>query len=144
MKRRYVIICLFLLIACCIPFAGCGSGDPSVFVFLSVRMKGNGDGTITAVAQNEFELAHTAVPIELSVMFSEDYQSDISKMQTVKSERTDDLKPFGSFSVDVTAADGYFCAVVSYSVNGDVRYIQTETLQYDLNGNRVQSPENGS
>lgn len=144
MKRRYVIMCLFLLIACCIPFAGCGSGDPSVFVFLSVRMKGNGDGTITAVAQNEFELAHSAIPMELSVLFSENYETDASAMRIIKKEQISDLKPFGSFSVDVTAADGYFCAVVSYSVNGDVRYIQTETLQYDLNGNRVQSPENGS
>lgn len=78
MKRRKVFLCFFLIAVCCLPFAGCASDNPSIFAFLSVRMKGNGDGTITAVAQNEFELAHSAIPMELSVLFSENYETDIS------------------------------------------------------------------
>ncbi len=107
-------------------------------LFLSLRMKGNGDGTITAIAQNEFSIGNPVFPVCLRLYVSDVNTSDVSQMQLIDSVREDDLEAFRSVAVtyELTKA-AYYCAVVEYYVNSEAKTQQCNTIYYDLNGNRA-------
>ena len=55
-------------VTACAACSSCNNANRAgTFVFLSVRLKGNGDGTVTAVAQNEFTLGSTVMPVKLTL-----------------------------------------------------------------------------
>lgn len=109
------------------------------FTFLSVRMKGNGDGTLTATAQNEFSLGAGTDYSELTVYYSEEYTTDIDNMQIAESQAADITNERGEFALTVKAKRGFFCAVLKYTVDGESAHLQSETINYDENGTRIQT-----
>ena len=95
MKRISVLLSLLLLLAVCFSFASC-AGEGNVFALLSVRLKGNGDGTVTAVARNEFAVGSSVLPVELTLYACSENMSDTSRMQAVSRTQTDDLNLFSA------------------------------------------------
>ncbi len=111
--------------------------QPSILLFLSLRMKGNGDGTIMAVAQNEFTIGACSFPVTLSFYTAAEYTTDVDKMTLVDSVSNDDLNLFESMTITHTVENaGYFCAVVSFTVNGEVKEQKCDTIYYDTDGIR--------
>ncbi|MCD8295176.1 MAG: hypothetical protein LUE27_08050 [Clostridia bacterium] len=140
-KRVFGIICAaFALLLSCLCLAGCASpdeGNKYLFAFLSVRMKGNGDGTITAYAKNEFDIGPAIQDVELTVYYSEEYSITPSSMEAVASEKADVLKAFKEICIPVEARNGYYCSVVTYPITGLERTLQSETMHYDSTGTRI-------
>ncbi len=101
-------------------------------------MKGNGDGTITVIAQNEFSIGNPLFPVNLRLYVSEANTTDVAQMKLIRSEWADDLEAFRSVTVthEVERA-AYYCATVEYYVNGEQKQQQCNTIYYDLNGNRA-------
>ncbi len=129
-----------LLLLSCMCMTSCTtteSGNTYLFAFLSVRLKGNGDGTIRAYAKNEFDIGPSIKDVELSVYYSEEYRIETSGMEIVGSTQIEYLSAFSEYTMDVPAQDGYFCALISYPLNGQTRLLQSETIHYDATGTRV-------
>lgn len=141
MKKLIPLISCILLFVCCFTCVSCSAeqnGNQSLFVFLSVRMKGNGDGTITAIAQNEFSIGSCDMPITLTLYASDTQEADVSKMTEVDSLTSDTLKVFQSMRlVEKVEVDRYYCARITYPFRGEPKYIQSDTVRYDKNGNRI-------
>lgn len=93
MKRALFPLAYALLFALSLCCSACGESEASVFSFLSVRMKGNGDGTVTAVAQNEFTLFSPPSEVVLTVYRADEYQTDVAKMEKIEQKSNEDL-PF--------------------------------------------------
>lgn len=135
MKRTFAALACALLLLLCLSLSAC-SGGASLFVFLSVRLKGNNDGTITAVAQNEFALGPSVLPVTLELYRTTGAaEEDFSLCESASS---DDLDLFRSLRI-VADADGggYFFAKITYTVDGEVRELLSETVHYDANGSRL-------
>ena len=138
MKRAlFPLACalLFALSLCC---SACGESEASAFSFLSVRMKGNGDGTVTAVAQNEFTLFSPPSEVVLTVYRADEYQTDVAKMEKIEQKSNGDL-PFSeklTILIDVEK-ESYFCARLTYTVNGTTQYLQSDTVRYNADGTRI-------
>lgn len=139
MKRALSLLCA-LIALCCLFSASCAGGEErnqSVFVFLSVRMKGNGDGTITAVAQNEFAIGSSVLPVTLTLYSSDTFQTNVGNMYEIESRATEDLNFLNIIEIVFKVQDdAYYCARIAYKVKGEYQYIQSDTLRYDKNGVR--------
>ena len=130
MKRISVLLSLLLLLAVCFSFASC-AGEGNVFALLSVRLKGNGDGTVTAVARNEFAVGSSVLPVELTLYACSENISDTSRMQA-------DLNLFSVIEVTVPVTEpAYFCAEIVYTVHGETQVLQSGVVRYDASGDRV-------
>lgn len=140
MKRILaVVLSLLAAFACAIcPSCADGGDSQSAFTFLSVRMKGNGNGTITAVAQNEFSLLPVVLPVTLTLYRSERPATGADEMTVAQRRDTDDLNLFQSVEI-VAEADGggYFLAVASFVLNGEQLSISSDVIRYDGEGNRI-------
>ena len=117
MKKFFATLIAVLACSACL-LSACG--NDGLFTFVSVRMKGNGDGTVTAVAQNEFALGGAEMPVTLFLYTSESYETDVAKMTLLKS----------------VESESYFCARIEYELDGEPQFIQSDTIYYDLQGNR--------
>lgn len=139
MKRRLIAAICALLSSLCL-ISACGGGNDGLFVFLSVRMKGNGDGTLSVVAQNEFGLGSAEMPVKLMLYGSDGCFTDTDGATLIKSsEERLGVSQKCEFIYEITSA-GYYCAKIEYAVNGETRYIQSDTVYYDINGKRISSP----
>lgn len=137
-KRIFSVICALLCALCII--SACGGGNDGLFVFLSVRMKGNGDGTISVVAQNEFGLGSAEMPVSLMLYGSDGFFTDADGATLIKSSKEQlGVSQKCEFVYEITSA-GYYCARIEYAVNGETRYIQSDVVYYDVNGKRVGKP----
>lgn len=138
--KKLISLCILICI-CCPLFCSCNATEgknDSIFVFLSVRMKGNGDGTVTASAQNEFAIGYLILPVTLTLYSSETYQTGVENMTVAGSATSDDLNIFGKLNVVAEVGEhSYFCARVTYAAGGEERYLQSATVQYTGNGERV-------
>ena len=137
MKRISVLLSLLLLLAVCFSFASC-AGEGNVFALLSVRLNGNGDGTVTAVARNEFAVGSSVLPVELTLYACSENISDTYRMQAVSRTQTDDLDLFSAIEVTVPVTEpAYFCAEIVYTVHGETQVLQSGVVSYDASGDRV-------
>ena len=133
-KLLSAAICALAVCACV--SSGCKGGE-NAFAFISVRMKGNGDGTVTAVAQNEFSLFGDEIPVTLSLYSCEEYTTDTEKMTLVSRTESEGLGAYKT--LDITwqlTEESYFCARLDYSVNGDKKFILSDTVLYGADGKR--------
>lgn len=138
MKRALFSLTCGVLFVLCLFCSACGENETSVFSFLSVRMKGNGDGTVTAVAQNEFTLFSPPSEVVLTVYRADEYQTDVAKMEKIEQKSNGDL-PFSeklTILIDVEK-ESYFCARLTYTVNGTIQYLQSDTVRYNADGMRI-------
>ena len=140
MKRLCRLLCALLLLAACLSFAACGGEGSTVFALLSVRIRGNGDGTVTAVARNEFALGSAVIPVSLTLYRVSDAQ-DLSLRAVAASAQTDDLNFLASLEASA-AVEGtaYYYAEIVYSVYGEEEVLASELVCYDAEGNRVGEP----
>lgn len=137
MKKFSVLLSFLLLLAVCVSLASC-TGEGNVFALLSVRLRGNGDGTVTAVARNEFAVGSSVLQVELTLYVGTENSSDTSRMRAVGRTQTDDLDLFSAIEVTVPVADpAYYCAEIVYIVHGEVQVLQSGVVRYDASGNRV-------
>ena len=111
-----------------------------MFALLSVRIRGNGDGTVTAVARNEFALGSAVIPVSLTLYRVSDAQ-DLSLRAVAASAQTDDLNFLASLEASA-AVEGtaYYYAEIVYSVYGEEEVLASEVVCYDAEGNRVGEP----
>ena len=136
MKSCSVLLSLLLLLALCCSLASCAGGG-NVFALLSVRLKGNGDGTVTAVARNEFALSPAALPVRLTLYVGAE-AGDVSEMRVAGCAQTDDLGLFAALEVSVSVEEpAYYCAEIVYIVHGEEEILQSGTVRYDASGTRV-------
>lgn len=140
MKKFLSVLISILLLASVACLCACAADGktPSFFMFASVRIKGNGDGTVTAVAQNEFSVGDPNVPVTLTLYRGDNYTADISQMQPLKSERSDGLSFWQTLRITADVDEGYYCAVLEYAVNDEYKTIQSDTVHYNGNGKRIQ------
>ena len=134
--KKLITAAICALAVCLLTFNGC-KGGKNAFAFISVRMKGNGDGTVTAVAQNEFSLFGDKIPVTLSLYSCEEYTTDTEKMNLVSQTESEGLGAYKT--LDITwqlAKESYFCARLDYSVNGDKKFILSDTVLYGADGKR--------
>ena len=123
MKKCSVLLSLLLLLALCFSLASC-AGSGNVFALLSVRLKGNGDGTVTAVVRLTLYVGAEA--------------GDVSEMRVAGCAQTDDLGLFAALEVSVSVEEpAYYCAEIVYIVHGEEEILQSGTVRYDANGTRV-------
>ena len=134
MKKFFAALIAVLACSACL-LSACG--NDGLFTFVSVRMKGNGDGTVTAVAQNEFALGGAEMPVTLFLYTSESYETDVAKMTLLKSVESGGLKISEKANITLKVeSESYFCARIEYELDGEPQFIQSDTIYYDLQGNR--------
>ena len=135
MKRVFAIFLFVVLAMAALAATTALSGCPKdeTFTFISLRLDGNGDGTVTAKVTNEFSLGKKIdVCIDL-------YRSEKEEFGMLVATSGNGSIDFGE-SIEVTHdtdGGGYFCARAIYIVQNRVRYMDSEILHYDADGNRV-------
>lgn len=133
MKKPFTALICALIVALSLPLASCSA--PFTFAFLSVRLKGNGDGTVTAVAQHEFSLGGTEFYITLTLIRKESASSE----EFTEVERLEGSLPALKtlqITADINEA-GYYTARLDYEVGGEIKTILSDTVFYGADGLRV-------
>ena len=135
MKRLFIAVAaLMLAVACAFSVSCADGGSDCLFAFLSVRLKGNGDGTVSAYAQNEFALTGCKIPVTLELYCSqsgEDYY-------LLKSVSSDGLGAFETLSVTAEVGEtSAFYERIVYLAAGEIRYISSACVTYGTDGIRV-------
>ena len=134
--RRAAYAFAALLAAALITLAGCAG---QTFSFLSVRMKG-GEGSIYAAAIHEFTLNTQKISVTLTLYYSAE-SNDAADMYSVESARGE-LGMGEQLEIEADCGGGgWFCARAEFYVDGQRQEIISDTVQYDDNGDRVQSLE---
>ena len=134
--RRAAYAFAALLAAALITLAGCAG---QTFSFLSVRMKG-GEGSIYAAAIHEFTLNTQKISVTLTLYYSAE-SNDAADMYSVESARGE-LGMGERLEIEADCSGGgWFCARAEFYVDGQRQEIISDTVQYDNNGDRVQSLE---
>lgn len=155
MKKKFCVV--LLLIALCVSLASgintvfaeeptaavltaSNEGTRGIYVEVSIRIKGNGDGTITATARNEFTLGPTELYVIVALFSSDEFQMSYEDMDQEAYNFSQDLNIFNE--VSATASTGgkskYWCAVIMYKKDSDDWRIKaTNCLHYDANGNQI-------
>ena len=137
MKKLIYALAAFIAV-CAAMLPACSSGDNrGTFCFLSVRLKGNGDGTVTAAAINEFSLGGE-MPVTLYLYRSETFADGTEEMQLEDKISSDELAMTDKLEItcDVRGG-GYFCAKAEYTADGETRYILSDVVHYDARGERL-------
>ncbi len=100
-------------------------------------MKGNGDGTVTAFAQNEFALCAAPLSVTLEIYTSDVGSIDFGDMKFVDSVSSDDLAApdiiMLTFSVE---SESYYSARVLYSIGGESGELRSDVILYGVDGKR--------
>ncbi len=141
MKKFFIAAACVILTLFCFPASACAEKENDnlgLFVFLSVRMKGNGDGTLTAVAKNEFALGSAPMPIKLTLYYSENHteSANMTEAETVSSAG---LEIFETAEINYEIqSEGFYCAQISYFVNGEEKFLRSAVIGYDKQGNRTE------
>ena len=111
-----------------------------LLVAVSIELKGNGNGTVSAIAENRFTLGNTVLMVIVELYASETMPMYYTDMELVASNSTGDLNIFDSIST--TASTGgrakYWCARVQYKKDSDAwTSKETNILYYDASGTVV-------
>jgi hypothetical protein len=121
---------LILLSAC-----NANKSNDFMFVFLSVRLKGNNDGTISATAQNEFTIGFSVVPVKLSLYRID---SNNEQIEEINSTYTDDLNILEKLTIDYNVdKDSTYYAQIEYTVKNQIKVVQSEKIKYNEQGIRL-------
>lgn len=141
MKKAVFALAAAIAAATVALFPACSDADGNAagtFCFLSVRLKGNGDGTVTAVAINEFNTGGTKLPVTLCLYRSEEYEENTQDMQLLETAESDGLAMNEKIEIVCSAdAGGYFCALAEYTINGETRQIFSDMVHYSAEGTRL-------
>lgn len=134
----------FILAATCLLFGcflgGCANGKGNnAFTFLSVRIKGDGNGNITAYAAQEFSLFSPEISVTLTLFYDEFSFKNDSDGETVAISKTNDIGADGKITATCAAKDGYYFARLDYVLSGEARSVKTEVVRYSSDGKRVKN-----
>ena len=112
-----------------------------VYVEVSVGIKGNGNGTITATARNDFTLGFTELYVTVGLFSSDEFTMFYEDMEMVTYNFTQDLDIFKEISTTASTngVAKYWRAVVMYRKDtDDWKTISTPCMLYDGNGNLIE------
>lgn len=111
-----------------------------VFVTVGVKLQGNGDGTVSAIARNDFTLGNTILAVKVELYASVYFPMDYTEMQKVAWHETYDLNIFDTLSATspTRGQQKYWCARVMYNKDGEGwKSDVTPIILLDANGNKV-------
>lgn len=111
-----------------------------VFVTVGVKLQGNGDGTVSAIARNDFTLGTTILAVIVELYASVYFPMDYTEMQKVAWNETYDLNIFDTLSATSPTRGEmkYWCARVMYNKDGEGwKSDVTPVIRYDANGNKA-------
>lgn len=129
------MLCAAAIIFACAA-AACTGGN--AFTFLSVRLRGNGDGTVTARAQNEFDAGSAVIFGTLRIYRSDGQFDDTDYAELAGEVYIADFSEQKTAELTVPAAGGgYFCAELTYIIDGEEYAVLSGTVHYDAQGNRI-------
>lgn len=158
MKRKKMAIAVLMVMICLVITGGIGTAvaeenDPGslgfasvdaetrgVYVVVSVDLTGNGDGTVTARARNDFTLGTTVLAVKVELYASVDFPMDYTEMQKIAWNETYDLNIFDTLTATgpTRGRQKYWCARVLYNKDGEGwKTDVTPVILYDANGNKV-------
>ena len=103
-----------------------------------MRLKG-GEGKIRAVAINEFTLGPSTTEVTLTLYYSATPAESFENMDAVESVHTPDLDIGRQLVIETDAAEGYYCAQAQYTVGDEPRYLVSEIILYNAEGDRIQN-----
>ena len=126
--RRLIFAVISAIVAALFTFSACS--EDGAFRFLSVRLKG-GEGKIRAVAINEFTLGPSTTEVTLTLYYSATPAESFENM--------DDLDIGRQLVIETDAAEGYYCAQAQYTVGDEPRYLVSEIILYNAEGDRIQN-----
>lgn len=134
--RRLIFAVISAIVAALFTFSACS--EDGAFRFLSVRLKG-GEGKIRAVAINEFTLGPSTTEVTLTLYYSATPAESFENMDAVESVHTPDLDIGRQLVIETDAAEGYYCAQAQYTVGDELRYLVSEIILYNAEGDRIQN-----
>ncbi len=139
-KRFFALI----LAATCLLFGcflgGCVKGKTgNAFTFLSVRIKGDGNGNITAYAAKEFSLFSPEISVTLTLFYNEVSFENGTDGESVAVFKSSDIGADGKITATCAAKDGYYFARLDYVLSGEARSVKTEVVRYSSDGKRVKN-----
>lgn len=151
MKRRTKLIVLSLLaVAVCslvafgaVGVAAEGQDAPQsrgLYTSISIRIDGDGNGNVSAIAKNEFTLGEARIPVYVYLYRSESYPEDYGDMILVASGYVSDLDIFHSLAATASTSgrQSYWSARVRYRLdNGDWQESMTGVTLFDAYGNEI-------
>lgn len=111
-----------------------------VYVVVTIDIKGNGDGTVTAKARNQFTLGNTVLAVKVELYASVYFPMDYTEMQKVAWHETEDLNILESITATspTRGETKYWCARVMYNKDGEGwKSDVTGIVRYDANGNKI-------
>lgn len=112
-----------------------------LLVYVSVTLKGNGDGTMTATAKNQFTLGNTTLRVYVELYRAYEIPDYYTDMERVAYNYTGDLNIFDEISVTTPTGDAaaFWCARVRYQKdNDDWRSEVTGIFLFDMYGNKLE------
>ena len=111
--------------------------ERGLFVSVSIELKGNGNGTVSAIAENRFTLGNTVLMVRVELYASETMPMYYTDMELVASNSIGDLNIFKSISTTASTEGKakYWCARVQYKKDSDGwTSKETSILYYNANG----------
>lgn len=111
--------------------------ERGLLVAVSIELKGNGDGTVSAIAENRFTLGNTVLMVIVELYASDTMPMYYTDMELVASNSIGDLNIFNSISTTASTEGRakYWCARVQYKKDSDAwTSKETNILYYDANG----------
>lgn len=112
-----------------------------VYVEVGLIIKGNGNGTITATARNNFTLGFTELYVMVGLFSSDEFTMFYEDMEMVTYNFTQDLNIFKEISTTASTngVAKYWRAVAMYRKDtDDWKTISTPCMLYDGNGNLIE------
>lgn len=151
MKRRTKLVALSLLaVAVCslVAFGAVGvvaeeqdaPQTRGLYTSISIRLDGDGNGNVSAIAKNEFTLGEARISVYVYLYRSDSFTEDHNEMVLAASGYVTDLDIFHSLSAtsSTSGCQSYWLARVRYRMdNGGWREAFTETMLFDANGNEI-------
>lgn len=133
MRLLRPLAALVLAAALCLALCGCQN---FVCTLLSVRLRAE-EGFVTAAAYNEFSLDSALLPVTLTLYYADKETSDTAAMTAVAQAESDDFNMGQQLEASAPIRAGWYCAVLEYFADGEMRALQSGTVRYAEDGTRL-------
>lgn len=111
-----------------------------ILVSVGIKVVPNGNGTVSAIAANNFTLGNTVLAVIVELYASVYFPMDYTEMQKVAWNQIDDLNIFQELSATspTRGETKYWCARVMYNKDGEGwKSDVTPVVRLDANGSKI-------